>query len=80
LAGFAGFALTTIGRDDHPAPVAVQLQQALATRALVLQAQALLMHQLHCSRERAFSHLIELSQQLGVKLQEAAQTVVDQAA
>jgi transcriptional regulator with GAF, ATPase, and Fis domain len=77
LAGFAGIALATVGQDDDAAAVAAQLQQALASRVVVSQAQGVLMAQLHCSRDQAFAALIRLSQQQGLKLQQAAQGLVD---
>jgi hypothetical protein len=80
FAGVAGLALATVGRYDDAAAVAVQLQQALASRALISRAQGVLMAQLHCSRDQAFATLIRLSQEQGVKLQAVAQTVVDQTA
>jgi GAF domain-containing protein len=80
LAGFAGITLATVGRDDDAAAAAAQLQQALASRVVVSQAEGVLMAELHCSRDQAFTTLIELSQQQGVKLHQAAQAVVDQTA
>jgi hypothetical protein len=80
FAGIAGITLATVGRPDDAAPVAVQLQQALNSRALISQAQDVLMAELHCSQHQAFTKLVELSRQQGVKLQQAAQTVVDQTA
>jgi GAF domain-containing protein len=80
FAGFAGMALATVGRYADAAAVAAQLQQALASRAVISQAQGVLMAELHCSAEQAFATLIRLSQQQGVKLHQAAQSVVDRAA
>jgi hypothetical protein len=80
FAGFAGIALATVGQDDDAAAVAAQLQQALASRVAVGQAQGVLMAKLHCSRDEAFAALIRLSQQQGVRLQQAAQSLVDQTA
>jgi hypothetical protein len=80
FAGFAGIALATVGEDDEAAAVAAQLQQALDSRVVVSQAQGVLMAELQCSRGEAFAALIRLSQQQGVKLQQAAQGVVDHTA
>jgi len=80
FAGVAGLALATVGRYDDAAAVAVQLQEALASRALINRAQGVLMAQLRCSRDEAFATLIRRSQEQGVKLQAVAQSVVDQLA
>ena len=80
FAGVVGLALASAGRDDDAAAAAVQLQQALASRVVINQAQGVLMAQLHCSREQAFTRLIALADEQGVRLREAAQTTVDQAA
>jgi len=79
FAGFAGMALATFGHYEEAAAVAAQLQQALASRAVISQAQGVLMAELHCSAEQAFATLIRLSQQQGVKLHKAAQAVVERA-
>lgn len=79
FAGVAGLALASASQGDAAA-AAVQLQQALASRVVINQAQGVLMAGLHCSREQAFTHLIRLADEQGVKLREAAQTLVDQTA
>jgi len=38
------------------------------------------MAELHCSREQAFTRLIALADEQGVRVREAAQTTVDRAA
>jgi len=80
FAGVVGFALTAVGRDHDAEAVAVRMQPALASRAVISQAQGVLMAELHCSREQAFTRLIQLSQERGVRLRETARVVVDQAA
>jgi hypothetical protein len=79
VAGGAGLALASSGRDADAAAAAVQLQQALASRVVINQAQGVLMTRLHCSREQAFTRLIGLADEQGVRLREAARTVVDEA-
>ena len=79
FAGVAGIVLATAGRHDDAAAAAAQLQQALTSRAVISQAQAILMQRHRCSRDAAFAALLKLSQQQGVKLQQAAQTLVDNA-
>jgi hypothetical protein len=78
FAGVAGLALATVDRHGDAAAVAVQLQQALASRAVINQAQGVLMARLHCSREQAFTQLVQLCEEQGVRLQQIAQVVVDE--
>jgi GAF domain-containing protein len=80
FAGFAGMLLSTIGHSDNAAETAADLQQALQTRTVIGQAQGILMARHHCSQEQAFTALVQLSQQQGVRLQEAAKTLVINAA
>jgi GAF domain-containing protein len=81
FAGFAGIVLAALDRsDDDAAAAAAQLQQALASRAVISQAQGILIAQHHYSPDQAFAALIRLSQQQGVKLSQAAQALVDQTA
>jgi GAF domain-containing protein len=84
FAGVAGIVLATAGRHNDVAADAVtdasQLQQALQSRVEISQAQGILMAQYHCSREEAFAALVRLSQQQGVKLQQAARALVDRTA
>jgi len=76
LAGFAGIILATLGRDDDTAAAAHQLQQALQSRAVIRQAQGILIAQHHCSQDDAFARLLQLAQQQGLKLQQAAQALI----
>jgi hypothetical protein len=78
FAGIAGIALTAVGRPDEAAAVAAELQRALATRALISRARDVLVAELHCSREQAFTRLIGLSREHGVKIEQTAQAVVTQ--
>jgi hypothetical protein len=80
FAGYAGFALATAGRSGGTAAPAVELQQALTSRVVVSRAQGVLMGQLRCSRDEAFTALVRLAEEQGVKLHEAARTVVDREA
>jgi GAF domain-containing protein len=78
FAGFAGIILATLARDDETAATAHQLQQALESRAVISQAQGILIAQHHCNRDHAFALLLRLAQQQGLKLRQAAQALVDQ--
>jgi GAF domain-containing protein len=80
FAGFTGILLSTLGRHDDTAAAAGQLQQALQSRAVISQAQGILMEQHHCNRDEAFAALIRLSQQQGAKLLEVAQALLDRTA
>jgi GAF domain-containing protein len=80
FAGFAGIVLATVGRYDDAAAAAGQLQKALQSRAVISQAQGVLMAEHHCSRDEAFAALLQLSQRQGIRLQQAAQALVDQTA
>jgi len=58
----------------------VQLQQALAARQIVGLAEGIIMARLGCSRDEAFVTLVQLADEQGVKLRQAAQTLVDRVA
>jgi AmiR/NasT family two-component response regulator len=47
---------------------------------VISQAQGILMARHHFTRDQAFAALVQLTQKQGVKLRQAAQTIVDQAA
>jgi hypothetical protein len=78
FAGFTGYALARAGRDHDTAAAAAELQQALASRALVSQAQGILMARSHCSRDQAFARLIQRAEQGGMRLRDVAQAVIDE--
>jgi len=81
IAGLAGFARTTVDReDDGRGSAAGQLRQAVGSRALVSQAQHILMTRLQCSHEQAFGQLRKMAEWQGATFAEAAQTVVDRSA
>jgi hypothetical protein len=76
FAGFAGIVLATVGHDDDAVTAARQLQQALQSRAVISQAQGILMAEHQYSRDEAFAALLQLAQHEGLKLQAAAQALV----
>jgi ANTAR domain/GAF domain len=80
FAGFAGIALATVGRYEDAVAAAAQLQDALQSRAVINQAQGILMSEHHYSREEAFAALLRLSQHEGVRLQAAAQALIQKTA
>jgi GAF domain-containing protein len=76
FAGIAGLALAT----DHGggvAPPAALVQQALASREVLDQAQGLLMVREGCSRGHAFLALVRLADEQGGSVRQAAQALVD---
>ena len=80
FAGFAGILLTTVGHGDDAADAAAQLQKALQSRAVISQAQGILIAQQHCSPEEAFAALLRLSERTGIRLQQAAQALINHTA
>jgi len=80
FAGFTGLILATLGRyDDTAADTAARLQHALRSRAVISQAHGILISEHHCSLEEASTALLRIAQQQGMKLQDAAQALVDKA-
>jgi GAF domain-containing protein len=77
FAGFAALLLSTLGRDDDAATAAAQLQAAARTRAVISQAQGVLMARHHYNRDEAMHALLRLSRQHAAPLQRVAQHVVD---
>ena len=77
LAGLAGLALVLARTHDRNAVREENLHQALATRALIGQAQGILMERERVTAEQAFSILRQASQHLNIKLREVAQSLVD---
>ena len=71
LARFAGFAL-----GEDVTDLALRLHRALARRAVISEAQSVLMARLHCPSDQAFVALVGLAEEQGVQLHEAARTVV----
>jgi AmiR/NasT family two-component response regulator len=73
-AGFAGLVLSTVGRSDDAAETVHQLE----LRAAMSEAQGILMARHRCSRDQAFALLVRGSREQGLKLQEAAQALIDE--
>lgn len=71
-----GAAVSNTRQFDDVHRTAVQLQQAVQTRAVVDQAKGILMHALGCDAERAFDELRRISQTRHVKLTAIAQRIV----
>ncbi|GAB7190114.1 GAF and ANTAR domain-containing protein [Kineococcus sp. NUM-3379] len=80
FASYASVCLANAALLDATAARAGQLQLAMRSRAVIDQAQGVLIAQLRCTPEEAFQHLAKLSQNTNRKLRDLAADVVEQAA
>jgi len=78
LAAQAGIALQVAASFFQHRDLAVQMQQALASRARIEQAKGVLMAARGCTDEEAFTILVELSQSSNRKLRDVAAAVIEQ--
>ena len=78
FAAHAAVAVANARLYDSTATLARQMQQAMATRAVIEQAKGILMRDRGCDADEAFDALVSLSQQSHLKLREVAQRLVDQ--
>ena len=76
LAAQGGAAVTNTHRYDDAHRTAVQLREAVATRAVVDQAKGILMHALGYDADRAFAELRRISQTRHIKLTALARRIV----
>jgi hypothetical protein len=76
LVAQGGAAVSNTQEYDHAHRTAVQLREAVATRAVVDQAKGILMHALGCDAETAFGELRRISQTRHMKLTAIAQRIV----
>jgi GAF domain-containing protein len=79
FAGYAAVALANAHLYDATATLAMQLQAAMDSRAVIEQAKGIIMGERHCSPDEAFSILAKLSQDTNRKLRDVATTLVQQA-
>ena len=78
FADYAAVALLNAALVDSKTALAAQLEEAMATRAVIEQAKGLLVGRLGCSPEEAFMHLSRQSQNANRKLRDvAAQIIAD---
>ena len=77
LAGLAGQALSTARAHDEEAQRLDNLQGALFTRAVIGQAQGILIERERITADQAFDILRRASQNLNIKLRDVAQALVD---
>lgn len=79
FASYAAVALANASLYASTAELAAQMQQAMASRAVIEQAKGIIMGQLGLSPEEAFAHLSRTSQQTNRKLRDVAAGIVEQA-
>ena len=77
LSALAGAALVAVGAREDEERKAENLRAALDTRAVIGQAQGILMERERISADQAFDVLRRASQHLNIKLREVAQGLVD---
>jgi GAF domain-containing protein len=79
FASYAAVALANAHLYATTAALAEQMQQAMASRAVIEQAKGILVAQTRCTPEQAFDLLIRQSQHSNRKLRDVAQVIVDTA-
>jgi GAF domain-containing protein len=77
FAGQAAVAITNAELFHATSTLAEQMQQAMASRAVIEQAKGILMRERRCSADDAFAVLVRLSQEGHQKLRDVAQRIVD---
>ncbi|WP_380161162.1 GAF and ANTAR domain-containing protein [Kineococcus sp. R86509] len=80
FAGYAAVALANAALYASTADLAVNLQTAMNSRAVIEQAKGVLVGRLGCTPEEAFTHLATQSQHQNRKLRDIATEVVENAA
>jgi hypothetical protein len=78
LALAGGAALEAVEETARLRGLAVQLDKALESRAVIDQAKGIVMARRGCTADEAFTHLAALSQQRNVKLRDLARALVEQ--
>jgi len=79
FASYAAVALANMHLYDSTRRLAVNLEAAIASRAVIDQAKGMLMSQRRCTGEQAFELLVAASQRTNRKLRDVAQDLVDSA-
>jgi len=75
-AGYAAVSLANAALYTSTAELAMQMQQAMASRAVIEQAKGILMRDNRCSPDDAFAMLVRASNQGNRKLRDVAQAMV----
>ena len=76
FADYAAVALLNAAMMDSKTAVARQMEEAMASRAVIEQAKGVLMGRLGCTADEAFRHLSQQSQRTNRKLREVAVEIV----
>lgn len=78
FAAHAAIAVANAHLYESISTLAEQMQQAMATRAVIEQAKGIVMRDNNCTAQEAFDRLVRLSQESHYKLRDIAQLLVDQ--
>ena len=76
FAGFGAVALVNAALIESKVALAGQLEQAMASRAVIEQAKGILMGQQNCGADQAFAELVKWSQRANRKLHDIAGDIV----
>lgn len=79
LAGYAAVAMTNASLYNATARLAEQMEQAMASRAVIEQAKGIVMGERRCTEDEAFGILAKVSQDANRKLRDVAAALVEQA-
>ncbi|MBM7494404.1 GAF domain-containing protein [Micromonospora luteifusca] len=80
FAAYAAVALANAQLYDSTASLARQMQEAMASRAVIEQAKGIIMGERRCTPTEAFNILAKVSQDSNRKVRDVAQALVDRAA
>src|SRR5947209_7007475 len=80
FAAHAAVAVANAQLYESTAELARQMQEAMATRAVIEQAKGIIMRDRNCAPDDAFNVLVRLSQESHLKLRDVAQRLVDHVA
>ncbi|MGK5441844.1 GAF and ANTAR domain-containing protein [Micromonospora sp. URMC 105] len=80
FAAYAAVALANAHLYDSTATLARQMQEAMASRAVIEQAKGIIMGERRCTSDEAFRILSKVSQDSNRKVRDVAQALVDRAA
>ncbi|MEH1057252.1 GAF and ANTAR domain-containing protein [Micromonospora sp. CPCC 206171] len=80
FAAYAAVALANAQLYDSTATLARQMQEAMASRAVIEQAKGIIMGERRCTPAEAFAILAKVSQDSNRKVRDVAQALVDRAA
>jgi GAF domain-containing protein len=79
FAGYAAVALANVHLYETQATLAVHMQKAMESRAVIEQAKGIIMGERRCTATEAFAILTKLSQDTNHKLRDVAAALVDRA-